>query len=454
MIALAHPQPARAWAPSLAIALALALLFAAALALAGPLGTLLPLALLGTGACGFVVVAAMRGQAWALAGILGFALVVPNISFVEHDLHDTTSLNPQNALKVLLWAAMAAIAAMRWRACVPLMRDGIVASILGFSVVCLVSTAWSPVPVYTGVGATGFLVSFVFCCVVAVEVPRAVLLRTAVLATGLYLAINTIAMVALPATAWYEDAVGARFQGVSTHPNILAKELASMICLATPLALAIGRRRLALVLILATLGPMVPTGSRTALAGILFAFVLPLAFHRRARVPIAIAVALVGLAILGVALGWHPDMQALTGGVSRDADGGDIMTLTGRTELWGFVWDKIAQAPLLGHGFISADNVLSADWWGPTDASVGAHNALLQSLLMVGIVGTVPFVVMHIAMWRKWLQGAPFLRLVVPFLTLLGLTEVEIAAQPVQMTLVVFLLAALNARDGKGAPAP
>ena len=446
MIALDTLPPARPWAPAIVIGFVLALAFMAALALAGPLGFLLPLALLAVAIGGLVVIAAMRGKHWALAGMLGFALVVPNISFVEHELHDTTSMNPQNLLKVAVWAAMAAIGAARWRACAPLMRDGVLASLLAFSLIALVSTTWSPVPAYTAVGAAGFLASLVFCCVVAVEVPGAMLLRYVVIAMVGYLAINTIAMVALPNSAWAEDAAGSRFQGVSTHANILAKELAALICLVTPLALSLGRRRLALGLIVVTIGLMLPTGSRTALAGILLAFILPLALDRRARAPIAIAIAILGMAILALALGWHPDTQALTGGVSRDDDGGDVMTLTGRTELWAFVWDKIQQAPLIGHGFISADNVLSADWWGPPDASVGAHNAWLQCLLMLGLVGTVPFATMHIAMWRQWLRGAPYLRLIVPFLTVLGFTEVEIAAQPVEITLVFFLLAALNAQ--------
>ena len=434
---------------ALVIAITLAIGFAAALATAGPYGYLMPVAVLGMAGSGYVVLAAMQGRRWALCGILCFALVVPNIGFVQRDIHDTSTLDPQNALKIVLWAAMAAIALARWRSYSHLLRDGVLFWLAIFAGIAIASTAWSPVRIYTGIGAVGLAAALGFCCTIAAEVPRATLLRTVTFALVAYLVINTVAMLALPTVTWAEDEIGTRFQGVSTHPNILAKEFASFICLFTPLALAEKRIRLAIFLVLASLAIMVPTGSRTAILGVLLAFVLPLAMHRRARGPMAIAIALFGILVLALAVGWRPDLQMLVGEASRDAAGSDVMTLTGRTELWSFVWDKIQYAPIFGYGFISANDVLSTDWWGPTDASVGAHNSWLQTLLTLGIVGFVPFLMMHVELWRRWFQGSRYLRLVVPFLTILGLTEIEMAAQPVLVTLVAFLLAALDTVERK-----
>ncbi len=123
-----------------------------------------------------------------------------------------------------------------------------------------------------------------------------------------------------------------------------------------------------------------------------------------------------------------------------------MLTLTGRTELWGFVWDKFMHAPLLGHGFDSAEFTLSRDWWGAKDASVEAHNTWLQSLLVVGVIGTIPFVWWHLRMIGRWLADPQSLtRYVLPYILVLSMTEVEGVSHTVLLTLVVFLAIALDA---------
>ena len=115
--------------------------------------------------------------------------------------------------------------------------------------------------------------------------------------------------------------------------------------------------------------------------------------------------------------------------------------------MWGFVWDKILEAPFLGHGFGAADAVLSPQWWGAPDASVGAHNTWLQALLIVGVIGTIPFVWFHMELIRRFFadRHSPT-RFIAAYLFILGLTEVEIAAHPVMLTIATFLLVALEAR--------
>ena len=78
---------------------------------------------------------------------------------------------------------------------------------------------------------------------------------------------------------------------------------------------------------------------------------------------------------------------------------------------------------------------------------MGAHNTWLQSLLIVGLVGTLPFAYFHLESIRRWFANPNTLtRLISPYLLILGMTEVEIAAHPVMLTITTFLIVAIDVR--------
>ena len=74
---------------------------------------------------------------------------------------------------------------------------------------------------------------------------------------------------------------------------------------------------------------------------------------------------------------------------------GKDATLTGRTELWALVVDKIYERPIAGWGYFAfwgsanpVANAISAQLgWG--GAVPTAHNALLEMLVEVGVIGTI-----------------------------------------------------------------
>ena len=73
---------------------------------------------------------------------------------------------------------------------------------------------------------------------------------------------------------------------------------------------------------------------------------------------------------------------------------GKDTTLTGRSAIWPIIMDKIAERPWLGHGYIAfwADDSADKMWlWMTIDFKAhNAHNSLLETLLGLGILGTVP----------------------------------------------------------------
>jgi exopolysaccharide production protein ExoQ len=89
------------------------------------------------------------------------------------------------------------------------------------------------------------------------------------------------------------------------------------------------------------------------------------------------------LALLAADPGWIFDLL------------GKDQTLTGRTDLWPFVIDRIAERPMFGWGYLA--------FWSPSNPSAGkiseavgwyvpeAHNGILEFLLQIGVIGTALF---------------------------------------------------------------
>jgi hypothetical protein len=79
----------------------------------------------------------------------------------------------------------------------------------------------------------------------------------------------------------------------------------------------------------------------------------------------------------------------------------EFVNMTGRTSLWDVAIDFLMQRPLLGYGYVAARDVLlqQVNWGGH------AHNALIDSLFSVGLVGAA-------LLWTSFLVvlGASFLR--------------------------------------------
>ena len=101
---------------------------------------------------------------------------------------------------------------------------------------------------------------------------------------------------------------------------------------------------------------------------------------------------------------------------------------------------------MLGYGFNAFEPVVTKEWFGQEDASVGAHNTFLQALFTVGFVGTLPLVAAFGVLIYRWLTRPDALRdVVTAYLLVAGMTEVEISSIPVLLTLLAFLVIALDA---------
>jgi O-antigen ligase len=106
------------------------------------------------------------------------------------------------------------------------------------------------------------------------------------------------------------------------------------------------------------------------------------------------AIALLG-AVLGLAMAYpgllDSIMSHLAAAFSRSGSVSELTTLTGRNDIWAACWKLFLDQPVFGYGLGSIRVVLPlaySDAWGNTMST--AHNMLLESLVSVGIAGTIP----------------------------------------------------------------
>jgi exopolysaccharide production protein ExoQ len=182
-----------------------------------------------------------------------------------------------------------------------------------------------------------------------------------------------------------------RFSG-SLHPNTQGPGLAAVCLAALGLIRGGSRGRFALAAICAVAFTLlVLTKSRTATAAGLAGIGAVLAVQIPLRTKLAASLGLGWLALAGLWLVWVAGVDPLTD--FRQAmllgRGDESETLTGRAFIWPEVLYFIGQQPWLGHGYESfwtparIDIISTNLGWGLREA----HNAYLETLLWLGIIG-------------------------------------------------------------------
>ncbi|MGC1679705.1 MAG: O-antigen ligase family protein [Candidatus Binataceae bacterium] len=123
--------------------------------------------------------------------------------------------------------------------------------------------------------------------------------------------------------------------------------------------------------------------------------------------------------------------------LGRYVDRGDVTTLTGRTEMWGFVVHSIRDRPLFGYGYEVGGAIFDSPyfplWWGPWDQGphVSVHNGYLAHAVGVGIPVTIFWLYIMLRPWifilkqrdDAWLLKPVLFLVLVPIL-IHNLTEV------------------------------
>jgi O-antigen ligase len=173
------------------------------------------------------------------------------------------------------------------------------------------------------------------------------------------------------------------------------------------------------------IGALVLSQSRgSALALVVTA--LALATQRTRSIPLMIAcLALAAFSMFALPGLVHWLTQSLAG-FSRGGALNEILTLTGRTHVWSFVVEKATESPVYGFGYGAGKNIILHGFRNPWGRGIGesAHNAFLQTLLDLGIVGAAAFSAIFVSAAVSFLARPVFLRdAIVVLVLVIGILE-------------------------------
>jgi O-antigen ligase len=271
-----------------------------------------------------------------------------------------------------------------------------------FALVCLLSSAYSPRPIYSFVWAfkLWLVVLLLYLCATCMrdlDDIRAFFQVTfwALLLLTVSPAIRTLAE---PSATYWQG----RLYAPGSHPVTLSENSAALLLVS--LTLYSLRRQKWLIpfgIIAATV--MIRSGGKAGiLAGIVSA-VLFFVFQKRFALSSGL---LAGFLLLGVAVA---STTPLSGYLQEYQKSDALGSLTGRTEVWTSAWPAIMQAPLWGHGYMAAKWV-SLQVEGVFAGAGSLHNAFMDVVYNNGLIGLALFLAVLIVVsknLRQVLKNAP-----------------------------------------------
>jgi O-antigen ligase len=416
---------------------------------------LLPLTLPCAAAALLLLVGAVRGGGVFIGCLLVAVLFGLSLTFRDREIGEP-GLDLQNGFKLVVWLIVLSLSAVHWRKLRPLLNEPASLCALGFIMVSFVSSFWSLLPGYSAGNAVGILAYLCLAALAFSAMGEDKAFRVTIWSLLALVGVGLAAAVVVPDLSWLISIEEPpRLRGLSGHPNVFAQQAGLLFTL----GVVARRRRLirrSLFAVSLTLSApaILLTGGRTTLTAVALAWVV-VALNERSLLRYAVAAGCVIVPIMTfvAANDLTPDLSVFLGEVSRSGSKSELMTLTGRTELWAVAWEKIQARPLFGWGFNAIEGLLQdslpSTFYG---SRANTHNMFVQSVFTLGFVGSLPgFGLLGILVWRMFRRPDAMRDQMTISLLITGMSEVAIFSVPTLLTFVVFLFlareAALHADD-------
>lgn len=390
--------------------------------------------------------ALVRGEKWAFILALAVLIFVTDSSFRTRHWTDKT-LDWQALLKGLIWMGVGMIGLMRLSRTARLFSTPPVLFTLAFVAMLGMSALWSKMPLYSLQSAMSYFWLLLFGLAAAEVLDETAFLKAIALGCG---------MVVLPSLAVAPFGTGIvppspgstgesdRLRGIADHPIPLAEEAAlfTFACAALMRRLkGSGLRIMLALMVVAGIITVLLTQSRIPPIAMIAA-VLSFAAYRKGgwllMVPsllLCVTVVLLMESMAGFAALLPQGMLEM---FARSGSSSEILTLSGRLDIWPYVLDMVGRAPLLGHGHASGMVLFD----GFTKWSINhAHNAYLQSLLYVGVAGTALLAMALLSQLRIFLVRPSAVRdIVFLYMLLKGMTEQSILSNMPSGAVVLWMI--------------
>lgn len=356
---------------------------------------ILPLVVFGIGApvsiaMVWVIISAAQGRAWAIQTYLGVMVFMTDALFRKRGLAEL-SIDWHSALKFAVVLGALVIGSAQWKKNSALLLRPPLLWMLLYALWAILSASYSVTPVYTLAAGIMFLSFVLFAATVAQSLPLRQALIGMIISWAIFIVLSWGVFCFLPelgrTSNWAISSFIDRFAGLAGNPNNMGRLLSLVIVV---LALLHIHRYLSplllLTLLLGVSATLLLTLSRTATASAILSIAV---IFMRGRPMLVFPILALGTVII-TALEFIPYTIDITM-FSRSGDLDELSSFTGRTQIWSFCLDKIKQEPWIGYGYAGSRLVISQGWaskYGWTTMS--SHNLWLQSLLTVGVIGTLP----------------------------------------------------------------
>jgi O-antigen ligase len=418
----------------------------------------LSLAVMGIAALAVSAATAVSRPRFALSAAIAIVLIAGTKLRIR-DASDTLegAIDLQIVAELAFYAIIGtAVAAICWSHDVLRQLTRTEKLILGYAALAALSTAWSAAPALTFIRAAQLTTVALLAIAAARVLGESPALWAACVSVAVYVIVCASLAATLPfAAQTYESAEGFRFSWFSMHP-IEAGTLAAIGTLGLLSTTLLTRRRVVGIpplFFVAALGAvLILTNSRGPLLACLAGAATLVLLQVEARTRAALVLTGGTLAGAYVAFGpdltsWFADLANQDTVISRLLFRGEtadtLLQLNGRLDLWETVRPSIAAHPFLGYGYQASRGVMldAADW------AAYAHNALLQTMLDLGVVGTIALLAIvasglvgvargHQHGWMRATVGA-----LLVFLVLNSISNESFAAAPGFDTLLLFMCA-------------
>jgi exopolysaccharide production protein ExoQ len=252
--------------------------------------------------------------------------------------------------------------------------------------------------------------------------------------TGIVVFLSLIFAVALPHYGMMQDFHAGAMRGVYTHKNGLGQMMGLGILVF--IALIIDDKKsyfawIGLVFSVLVLALAKSTASviNVSIAAPFFLMLNLLRLRYHLMMPALLTIVTIGFSS---SVWLNNNLESLAVSVGKDP------SITGRTPLWGFVWEMIQKQPWLGYGYGGfwqgwdgqAAQIWRAIQWTPNHP----HNGLLALWIDLGLIGVIVFA---IGFWRYFFRSLAYIRihhqvegiwplLYLIYMVLLNLTETNL----------------------------
>jgi O-antigen ligase len=342
---------------------------------------------------------------WLLAFLSGLVFRIRDIDTIHKSALDGWAGWRIGLMALVALVLLSRLASRRTDWAAALLR-GLPAGIFLCGVTSLISTLWSVYPLWTLYKSIEYLIDVALLAAVVTAVRTVEEIKSLFdwtwLLYGLLLLTVWLDVLLRPGVAVIKGIglIGVQIQGVlvGVSANSIGDMGAMLLIIATTrLLFRSHHRSFYWLLCLAALPTLILAQSRSPFTGGLLGLLAVLLLARRFGL-----VALVGLA--GAALNALTSAGAVVDQAFLRGQSPELFnSLSGRMGWWTFAWEVFRERPFLGFGAYAGGRFAVLGPLGVTEAS-SVHNAWLEILVGVGLIGLLPFLATFLGIWLNLLR--------------------------------------------------